>query len=112
MTQKKLPVRQIQGVLKNTARDHLVCRDLMHAWKFTTDLVPHRIDRKVVEVTRVLECLRCETTREDTYKVPSFERVKSRYVYPDGYLVHQGGHVPVTFVRSEIYRRMTTGAWK
>jgi hypothetical protein len=97
--------------LTETSKTHLVCRDLMHAWEWTTDLVPHRVDRKIVEVTRVLACLRCETTREDTYKVPTFERLKSRYVYPDGYLVHQGGHVPKTTVRAEVFKRMQKGAW-
>ena len=110
--QPQVSARQIQHALKNTTREHLVCRDLMHAWQWRTDLVPHRIDRKVVEVTRVLSCLRCSTTREDTYAVPSFARVSSRYVYPDGYLVHQGGHIPVSSVRSEVYRRMNLGAWK
>lgn len=97
--------------LTGTSKTHLVCRDLMHAWQWQTDLVPHRIDRKVVEVTRLLSCLRCATTREDTYRVPTFERIKSRYIYPDGYLVHQGGHVPVQDVRREVYTRMTKGEW-
>lgn len=100
-----------QTDLTGAEKTHLVCRDLMHAWQWTTDLIPHRIDRKVVEVTRVLACLRCETQREDTYRVPTFERLKSRYVYPDGYLIHQGGHVPVSDVRREVYARMTTGSW-
>ena len=99
--------------LTGTDKTYIVCRDLMHAWEWTTDLIPHREEKKVTTVTRVLTCLRCETLREDTYRVPTFERLKSRYVYPDGYVVHSGGgHVPVATVRAEVYRRMTKGAWK
>lgn len=110
MTQDKKPPPKTV-VLDNATNTHLVCRDLMHAWSWQTDLVPHRIDRKVVEVTRMLACLRCAALREDTYKVPTFERVKSRYIYPDGYLVQGRGHVPVQDVRREVYHRMTKGSW-
>jgi len=97
--------------LTDAEKTHLVCRDLMHAWEWTTDLIPHREDRRITTVTRVLACLRCETQREDTYRVPTFERLKSRYVYPEGYLVHQGGHVPVADVRREVWGRMSSGSW-
>jgi hypothetical protein len=109
MTKRKGPAPVID--LSHADKEHLVCRDLMHAWSFLTDMTPHREERKITTVTRILSCLRCETQREDTYRVPTFERVRTRYVYPEGYLVHQGGHVPVQDVRREVWHRISNRNW-
>ena len=105
--------RKVDVDLTDTSKTHLVCRDLHHAWEWQTDLLPNRDeDRRITSVTRVLSCLRCGTNRRDEYTVPSFTRMKSTYEYPEGYVTHQGGHVPVAVVRAEVYRRMTSKKWR
>lgn len=111
MTQK----RKVKYPLTNAQKDHLVCRDLMHSWTWVTDMIPNTrvVDTKRVKtVTRVVECQRCQTRREDEYMLPTFERVRSMYVYPEGYLAKRHGtHLRVADIRAEVYRRMTKGAW-
>jgi hypothetical protein len=103
MTKKPVAPPDLTGI----SQQHLVCRDLAHAWKWESDIVPKRIDRKVVSIERMLSCLRCGTIRHDTYSVPDFQRVKSQYTYPEHYLVPNSGHVRVSFVREEIFKRWT-----
>jgi hypothetical protein len=83
----------------------LWCRDLGHAWLFVTDYtvvadrhgVPVLIDRR-------LRCGRCGCERSDSYHLPAFDKVGSRTVYPEGYLV-AGGRVGKPEARAEAYRR-------
>lgn len=118
MTQrKKYNSRKARLVLKEAPSQHLVCRDLMHAWEWVTDLTPNtnksnQVGRRLKTVTRVLACTRCETQRTDEYEVPSFTRIRTMYSYPEGYLARQNNvHVKVADVRAEVYRRMVNGEW-
>jgi hypothetical protein len=105
---------EVEVDLTTHDRFHLQCRDFKHAWTWVTDFVPHKDveTKRVATVTRTLKCMRCATVRHDEYAIPSFDRVKSSYEYPDGYLVHEShGHVPVAMVRSEIMRRANRKEW-
>jgi hypothetical protein len=99
--------------LKHHDSVFLECRDFMHAWTWQTDFNVVKTQGRITSVTRVVACLRCGTLRADEYEVPSFQRVRSSYTYPDGYLMpgHKG-HVPVATIRAEIMRRFRSGAWK
>ena len=111
----KKAVPSIDIDLKQSEKAHLMCRDFSHSWDWMTDLVPHRESgsSKVTYVTRILICLRCGTMRHDEYMVPSFTRVKSSYTYAANYLLpgHKG-HIPVSVVRQEVFRRFRNGSWK
>jgi hypothetical protein len=119
MTRKKnrtpAAKREIQSILRNSTREHLVCRDLQHAWEWRTDMTPisRTVDGKRIRtVSRVLSCMRCQTQRMDEYELPTFQRLRSSYTYPDGYLAKRHGtHVQVSDIRQEVFRRMTNGAW-
>jgi hypothetical protein len=93
----------------------LQCRDFGHSWQWQTDFIPHREagSRKMSYVSRLIICLRCGTVRMDEYLLPTFDRIKSSYIYPSDYLMpgHKG-HVPVSTIRAEIMRRFKTGVWK
>jgi hypothetical protein len=100
------------NLLGDSSNDHLQCRDFGHAWKWETDFVPRRSEKKIVGMTRVVVCLRCETRRYDEYAVPSMTKVRSAYEYSDGYrLVGVKGHIPVAEVRQEILSRFRRKAF-
>lgn len=84
----------------------LECRDLQHSWVHSTDFQIQRIDRRIASVRRVLQCTRCGAMRTDHYELPSFHRISSSYVYPEGYLIpgHKG-RILVAEVRQEILKR-------
>jgi hypothetical protein len=108
----KKPVERVPADLTVADPIHIQCRDLKHAWTFATDIIPQREEgsRKITSITRVLQCIRCGTERHDEYSVPSFERLHSHYTYVEGYLLPgTHGHIPVSEVRAEMYRRWTKG---
>lgn len=109
-SRKEIP--SVEADLKGRDTIHLACRDFMHAWEWQTDFVQRRTQGRITSVTRTIICIRCDTVREDEYELPSFQRIKSNYTYPDDYLIagHKG-HIPVAAVRAEIMRRFKAGAW-
>ncbi len=62
--------------------DYLLCRDLGHAW------APHdvKVSRKAGEIHRVLKCRNCPTERTQILSTSGFI-VRSRYEYPEGYVL-------------------------
>lgn len=64
--------------------EHLECRTLAHAWKYTD------VTRDGRNYVQGRECTRCETVKFVTIS-PKGEVVSSRYVYPKGYMVDGGG---------------------
>ena len=89
-----------------TDRGLLACRDLRHAWDWDTDSEVVRLGRHRREFTRHLVCLRCATTRTDTYEIGRnyVAKVHTRYGYPEGYKVPGG--ISVEAVRLELFTRM------
>jgi hypothetical protein len=98
--------------LGDVSVNYLQCRDFGHAWKWVNDFAPYRVDRKIVAMTRAITCMRCGSTREDEYSVPSMEKIKSRYTYSEGYrLVGEKRHVRISEVRQEIIIRINRKDW-
>ncbi len=64
--------------------EHLECRTLAHAWKYTT------VERDGRNYVQGRACTRCECEKYVTIS-PKGELVSSRYVYPKGYMVEGGG---------------------
>lgn len=99
----------------NQAEDQsLQCRDFGHGWTHSTDFGARKDkEGRLSYVARILVCIRCGTMRNDEYELPSFQRIKSTYIYPENYLIpgHKG-HIPVATVRAEIFRRMKKGGAK
>jgi hypothetical protein len=62
---------------------YLLCRDIRHAWA----VVGYYED--AVWIRRKLECVRCETTRTDTW-TPWGVRLRNQYVHPEGYRLGKG----------------------
>lgn len=95
--------------LSSVEEQHLICRDLLHAWYTVQDFTirDSETKRRVGIIRRVLECTRCHTQREDLIWLKSFERLSSRYIYPEGYRI-EGGHrglTKKTEIREEVYKR-------
>jgi len=98
--------------LGDVSVNYLQCRDFSHAWKWVTDFTPYRVDRKIVAMTRTIVCMRCGSTREDEYEVPSMIKIKSRYTYSEGYrLIGEKRRVPICEVRQEIIIRINRKEW-
>ena len=73
--------------------EHLVCRDLLHAWA-PYDARVRRSDvtgRK--EIHRVLRCTRCKTLRTQRLSMDGRILGSSYSDHPEGYLLHGGGHL-------------------
>jgi hypothetical protein len=84
----------------------LECRDLKHSWSWLNDFQPYRSGKKIVSMTRVVECTRCGSTRFDEFSMPTMEKVGSKYYPTPGYrIVGFKGYVPVSAVRREILAR-------
>lgn len=64
--------------------EHIDCRTLAHAWKYTT------VTREGRNYVQGRECTRCATVKFVTISNKG-EVVSSRYVYPKGYMVEGGG---------------------
>lgn len=66
--------------------DYLTCRDLGHAWEETnrpTYFTSNYRGRRVYHVDRQVECVRCNTIREESYT--GVRCTRRQYKYPDGY---------------------------
>lgn len=80
---------------KQTPYEYPDCRDLRHAWVRHNDEVLIETQGQVKLFTRTLVCIRCETTRVDTYRVAtrgghSVHKVGSKYNYAPHYQVKGG----------------------
>lgn len=64
--------------------EHIDCRTLAHAWRYTD------VTRDGRNYVQGRACTRCETLKFVTIS-PKGEVVSSRYVYPKGYMVEGGG---------------------
>lgn len=95
--------RQEVGV-EEVSNDSLACRDLRHSWTHVTDHVTKGTKDRVREIERILVCTRCGADRYDIFKIPSFEKVKTKTTYPEGYLL-KNGRTNVREVRQEIFKR-------
>lgn len=93
--------------LSNIKEEYLECRDLKHAWTWSTDFVDYKDDGKVVSVIRALQCSRCRTIRYDEYAPKTFDKIRSRYSYPGEYHI-PGDPVRMNEVRKELYARHQT----
>jgi hypothetical protein len=63
--------------------EHLECRTLAHAWRYTT------VERDGRNYVQGRSCTRCDCQKYVTIS-PKGELVSSRYVYPAGYTVPGG----------------------
>ena len=97
--------RNRKQALTGMDEEFLQCREMMHAWREITSYVSFRKSGKVREITEVLRCDRCKTSRLDRLHVPSYDLVGRRYVHPDGYLMPNSGFTPRSAVRAEKFRR-------
>jgi hypothetical protein len=70
--------------------EFLLCRDLGHAW------APHdvKISRKYGEIHRILQCRSCPTQRTQILSMDG-EIKRSRYEYPEGYVLKGVGYLSV-----------------
>lgn len=89
--------RRKHGELDDYDETYLLCRDIRHAWSIEGYF------REGGTVRRRLHCLRCTTTRVDTW-TPTGGRVKNTYRHPEGYRL--GGGIKVQDVRVEELRRV------
>lgn len=91
-----------QHTIDDIPDEFLLCRDLGHAW------APHdvRISRKYGEIHRILQCRSCPTQRTQILSLDG-EIKRSRYEYPEGYVLVGVGHLSVAD-RAHV-RVMSTG---
>lgn len=99
------------GSINDIADGWLACRDLGHAF------APHdvKVSRKLGQIHRILLCRNCGTLRTQILTLDGY-RVRSKYEYPDGYLLHGVGHLSVDDraairVMSTQHMRDTKGDW-
>jgi len=80
------------------------CRDLRHGWDITGDTILIEQQGQVRHFSRTLTCARCGTQRIDEYKISNvaLSRVRSRYVYVNGY--HIKGGMPIAEVRFQMFK--------
>lgn len=87
----------------------LMCRVKGHRWEHQTDEITAGDKHKVREVTRHWTCYGCTTEVLEVIGFPSFDVVRRRYIYPDGYqfdVAAMGGRVFRPEVRREQFRRL------
>ena len=87
----------------------LDCRDMRHGWQRAGDTVLIKQAGQVRHFERKLECFRCGCMRVDEYKITrvALERIRSRYVYPEGYRVPGG--LSVADARFKLFSQMDMG---
>lgn len=85
--------------------EFLLCRDLGHAW------APYdvRVSRKAQEIHRILQCRTCPTQRTQILSLDGEIR-RSKYDYPEGYVLSGVGHLTVAD-RAHV-RVMSTNHWR
>lgn len=76
---------------------YLLCRDVRHAWAI------EGYYRDGTTVRRKLHCLRCSTTRLDTW-TPKGGRLRNQYSHPEGYRLSKD--IKLQDVRVEELRRV------
>lgn len=93
--------RRFASSVHELSDTYLICRDLGHAWDFREDSVLYDSrGKRPIEVTRTVRCLRCAMDRIDHYELPSFMKLRTRYIYPDHYLLARQQH-GIAFTRSD-----------
>jgi len=82
---------------------------MRHGWKRVGDNVLIEQQGQVRHFERRLECFRCSALRIDEYKISrvSLARVRSRYVYPEGYRVPGG--LSVAEARFRLFSQVDMG---
>lgn len=85
------------GELVRYDETFLLCRDVRHAWSIEGYYREHGT------VRRKLHCLRCTTTRLDTW-TPTGGRLRNQYSHPEGYRL--GKDIKLQDVRVEELRRV------
>jgi hypothetical protein len=86
-----------EGELVHYDETFLLCRDVRHAWSI------EGYYRDGTTVRRKLHCLRCSTTRLDTW-TPKGGRLRNQYAHPEGYRLGKG--IKLQDVRQEELRRV------
>ena len=99
MARKSAAQRDAEAAVHEYDDVYLMCRDLRHVWRLVG------FYRQNGTIHRVLDCERCTTQRADVWR-PSGERVRSNYVYVDGYKL-EGVNVDLSDVRREVMSRAT-----
>lgn len=81
---------KLQQSIEDIPEEFLLCRDLGHAW------APHdvKISRKYGEIHRVLQCRSCPTQRTQILEMDGSIK-RSRYEYPEGYVLSGVGHLSI-----------------
>jgi len=93
VTNIKRNARKFATSVRDIPDTYLICRDLGHAWDYKTDSVLYDAQgKRAIEVTRTVKCLRCKMDRVDHYELPSFIRTRTKYSYPDHYLLSRDTH--------------------
>lgn len=93
-------VNKPQSIKDIVVDAYLECRSDNHAWNKIHDRVTGN-KGWVSQFVRSKTCQRCGLEKETTYEVPSMRPIKSKSWYPEGYVVHGTGRVPVAEVRME-----------
>lgn len=89
--------------LRSLDNDFIECRSIRHRWEMSRFSALSPDERKVRKpeganqvIKRVLTCTRCGTVRNDYFgrnsKRGMFERIKSEYAYPTGYVFRGAKH--------------------
>lgn len=104
--------------------EYLQCRSMLHAWKIESFRLAETEEQRALKggllfkqvIKRDLTCLRCGTVRTDFFgrvdaRFP-FEKIRSRYAYPQGYRFYQAEHKldrPMSAdFHTALYERMTS----
>ena len=86
-TTAKMSLRDYRDRLHEYNQDYLLCKDLRHLWQVQQDYTPYEDNKSWM--LRVLVCVRCGTTRTDTFfvdkKTKRVSRGGSTYRYPSGF---------------------------
>lgn len=99
-----------QAALMDLPEEWVICRDVRHAWDVQQDFhVTHRQGRKVLQIGRVLICMRCKTLRVETYvhTADGLDKTGQGYRYPEHYQIKgvPRGVKPQWIIHEEQYRR-------
>lgn len=89
--------KETDGALFGYDETWLLCRDVRHAWAV------EGYYREGTNVRRKLHCLRCSTTRTDTWTARG-GRIRNQYQHPEGYRITGG--IKLQDVREEELRRV------
>jgi len=98
--------REHQATVDDIRDEYLLCRDLGHAW------APYdvRVSRKAGQIERVLQCRSCPTQRVQILDLDGYNK-RSKYDYPEGYLLKGIGHLSVDD-RAHVRVMSTNKRWR